>query len=68
MESIKILSFVNHLPEDGHCRSKHVGTSYIYKTVFVLSLCRCWNKVKSEFLSDACKEDELCSCEKCWHN
>ena len=34
-----ILSFVNHLPEDGHCRLKHEGgMSCIYKQ---LSSCYC---------------------------
>jgi len=34
--TITTLSFGNHLPEDGHCRPKHVQImSYIYKLVYI---------------------------------
>jgi hypothetical protein len=38
------LSFVNHFPEDGQCRSKHVeGVPCTYRTGVFLLLCGCWN-------------------------
>jgi len=40
-------SSVNHLPEDGQCRPKHVGVSCIYKTVVFLLLCACWCTYRS---------------------
>jgi len=39
------ISFVNHFPEDGQCRSKHVeGVPCVYKSGVYLLLCSCWNK------------------------
>jgi len=43
---VNTFSLLNHLPEDGHFRSKR-GISYIYDTIVFLLLCSCWNKYRN---------------------
>jgi hypothetical protein len=45
---VNYITDVNHLPEDGYCRPKHVGgVPYDYKTAVLLQLCGCWHNMSA---------------------